>query len=56
MLQECWSSFGKLYFHKEVIYLPIGAYLSRQLRMGRAVVIPQFGSFTFTAPQVRLAV
>ena len=33
-----------------------GAYLSRQLRTGRAVVIPKFGSFTFTAPSVRLAV
>lgn len=31
-----------------------GLYVSRQLRMGRAVTIPLFGLFTFTAPDVTL--
>lgn len=31
-----------------------GLYISRQLRMGRAVTIPSFGVFTFSAPEVTL--
>lgn len=31
-----------------------GLYISRQLRMGRAVVVPGYGSFSFSAPEVNL--
>eukprot|EP00825_Cyclidium_porcatum_P030349 TRINITY_DN3217_c0_g1_i3.p1 TRINITY_DN3217_c0_g1~~TRINITY_DN3217_c0_g1_i3.p1 ORF type:complete len:298 (+),score=35.13 TRINITY_DN3217_c0_g1_i3:198-1091(+) len=31
-----------------------GLYISRQLRMGRGVIIPQFGVFSFSAPEVNL--
>jgi hypothetical protein len=31
-----------------------GFYLKRQISMGRGVIIPHFGTFTFTAPEVTL--
>lgn len=31
-----------------------GLYISRQMRMGRGIIIPNFGTFTFSAPNVLL--
>jgi len=33
-----------------------GLYLSKNMRMGRGVTVPKFGTFTFTPPEVRLKV
>jgi hypothetical protein len=43
--------YSELFFTK---YL--GAYIQRQMRAGRSVIIPKFGTFTFTHPDVNLAV
>ena len=34
----------------------LGLYLSRQVRMGRAINIPKFGVITFAAPEIKLEV
>lgn len=34
----------------------IGLYLSRQMRFGRAIKIPKFGTFTFSNPKINLEV
>ena len=39
-----------------LIWNALGLYISRNLRMGRAVHIPKLGLFTFTPPEVRLKV
>lgn len=36
------------------IWNAFGLYVSRNLRMGRGVVVPKLGLFTFTAPEVNL--
>jgi hypothetical protein len=35
-------------------FMMVGSYISRQLRMGRTVIVPKFGRFTFTAPIINL--
>jgi hypothetical protein len=37
-----------------VVWNAFGLYVSRNLRMGRAVAVPRLGLFTFTAPEVNL--
>jgi len=37
-----------------VVWNAFGLYLSKNMRMGRGVTIPKFGTFTFTPPEVRL--
>lgn len=37
-----------------IVWDSLGKYLSRNLRNGRGVIIPKFGTFTFTAPVVNL--
>ena len=39
-----------------VIWNALGLYISRNLRMGRGVIVPRLGTFTFTPPEVRLKV
>lgn len=39
-----------------LIWNALGLYISRNLRMGRAIHIPKLGLFTFTPPEVRLKV
>ena len=34
----------------------LGLYISRQVRMGRAVSVPKFGVITFAAPEIKLEV
>jgi hypothetical protein len=53
MINEALASFGLKRF---VNSNNLGLYLSKQLRMGRAVVIPKLGVITFSAPDVKLEV
>ena len=38
------------------IWRAFGSYIAKQLVNGKGVIIPRFGSFTFTAAEVNLAV
>jgi len=42
MINSAWASFG--------------AVLAKNLRLGKAIVIPKFGTITFTSPNVKLEV
>ncbi len=37
-----------------IVWNGLGLYINKNLRMGRGVIVPKFGSFTFTPPEVRL--
>ena len=37
-----------------IVWDSLGKYLSRNLRNGRGIIIPKFGTFTFSAPVVTL--
>ncbi len=39
-----------------IISLFIGLYISRMIKQGRAISVPNFGLFTFSAPEVTLKV
>ena len=38
------------------IWRAFGSYVAKQLRNGKGVCVPKFGNFTFSAPNVDLAV
>lgn len=38
------------------IWRALGSYVAKQLSNGKGVIIPRFGSFTFTAAEVNLTV
>ena len=38
------------------IWRALGSYVAKQLTNGKGVIIPRFGSFTFTAAEVNLTV
>jgi hypothetical protein len=48
-----WECFGKLFVST---YNFSGSSIQKQLKLGRAVVVPKFGIFTFTTPDVDLNV
>ena len=40
----------------KLIWKGFGSYVAKQLRNGKGVIVPKFGHFTFSAPNVDLAV
>ena len=38
------------------IWRALGSYIAKQLTNGKGVIVPRFGTFTFTAAEVNLAV
>ena len=40
----------------KIIWKGFGSYIAKQLRNGKGVIVPRFGHFTFSAPNVDLAV
>lgn len=47
VVAQTWECFGRL-------RTDAGRYLASQIRQGRGVIVPKFGSFTFSAPKVNL--
>ena len=53
MINAALTSFGIRLF---LSFIELGLYLSKQLRLGRGVIIPKLGVVTFGAPDVKLEV
>lgn len=55
--EGAWKAFGILLYLPQFLLLSLiftGYYIRRQMSMGRAITIPHFGIFTFSAPDVVL--